>query len=253
MLPAAAALAQPDAAETAWKEVRTRHVIVRHVDNARLAQDVSRAAERDYDRIARELGITRYDRFWVWQDRAVVWLHPSREHFRRATNAPEWATARSQHEQRRIDTYEQAPGLLSEALPHELAHIVFSEFVGDESQVPLWLHEGVAQWAQLERRRLAPEQVAALRRQGRLLPLRRLTAADVRTEENAPAAAAFYAQAVALIRFMIERYGPRRFRAFCGQLRDGKSVDDALRFAYPREIRNIEDLEEAWLKAMEGG
>jgi hypothetical protein len=60
----------------------------------------------------------------------------------------------------------------------------------------------------------------------------------------------FYAQSVSLVGFLIEQHGSERFRIFCGQLRDRKDLEDALRFAYPESLRNIVDLERAWKKYM---
>lgn len=51
--------------------------------------------------------------------------------------------------------------------------------------------------------------------------------------------------------FLIERFGAARFRTFCGHLRDGKSMDDALRFTYPRSLRSIEELEATWIAYLE--
>ena len=56
----------------------------------------------------------------------------------------------------------------------------------------------------------------------------------------------FYAQSVSLVGFIIKEYGADRFRKFCGQLRDEKSINEALRFTYPDEISTIELLEKSW-------
>ena len=36
---------------------------------------------------------------------------------------------------------------MNSLLVHEIAHLIFRDFVGFKSDVPLWLDEGVAQWA----------------------------------------------------------------------------------------------------------
>jgi hypothetical protein len=51
---------------------------------------------------------------------------------------------------------------------------------------------------------------------------------------------------VSLVDFLVRKYGSLRFRTFCGHVRDGKSVDGALRFTYPESIRNMDALEKAW-------
>ena len=64
--------------------------------------------------------------------------------------------------------------------------------------------------------------------------------------------AIFYAESVSIVEFMIEEHGSTNFRKFCGELKNGKSVDDALRFTYPGSIGSIGALEKAWLKYLEG-
>ena len=71
---------------------------------------------------------------------------------------------------------------------------------------------------------------------------------DVRTVKNKGVAVIFYAQAVSVVGFMIEKYGSAGFRRFCGQLRDGKTINEALRFTYPEKICNVSLLEKEWYK-----
>jgi hypothetical protein len=56
----------------------------------------------------------------------------------------------------------------------------------------------------------------------------------------------YYLQSVSLVGFLIERYGSEDFANFCRQLREGKSLDEALRFTYPTHIRDINELETKW-------
>ena len=58
----------------------------------------------------------------------------------------------------------------------------------------------------------------------------------------------FYIEAVSLVGFLIEHYGASSFTDFCRQLRDGKSLEEALKFTYPTHITGIEELESAWLE-----
>jgi hypothetical protein len=56
----------------------------------------------------------------------------------------------------------------------------------------------------------------------------------------------FYLQSAGLVGFMLEHGGSEAFRKFCGGLRDGKPMDDALRFTYPETLRSLEALDTAW-------
>ncbi len=49
-----------------------------------------------------------------------------------------------------------------------------------------------------------------------------------------------------IVAFLIERYGSVDFAEFCRQLRNGKSLDDALKGAYPAQIYGLDDLEKKW-------
>ncbi len=57
----------------------------------------------------------------------------------------------------------------------------------------------------------------------------------------------YYLQAISLIDFMIERFGADRFIAFCRHLRDGKNIDNALKFSFPTVLRTADELQAAWL------
>jgi hypothetical protein len=88
---------------------------------------------------------------------------------------------------------------------------------------------------------------------GKLLSLPQMMALDVRTIGNRDLVTVYYIQAVSLVGFMITEYGPNRFTSFCRQLRDGKTIEDSLRFAYPISIRSIEELDGKWKQyIMEG-
>jgi hypothetical protein len=118
--------------------------------------------------------------------------------------------------------------------------------VGFGRAVPLWLDEGVAQWAERGRR---PETEALVRRldtRGELLPLAALARLNVREAADPLVAARFYGQAASVVGYLIVAHGAGRFRKLCGHLRAGKSIDDALRFTYPSTARNMVTLEQQW-------
>jgi hypothetical protein len=61
----------------------------------------------------------------------------------------------------------------------------------------------------------------------------------------------YYAQSMSLVGFLIEQYGSNDFAHFCRQLRDGKTLEEALLSVYPLYIRNIDEFEEQWRKYLE--
>ena len=81
---------------------------------------------------------------------------------------------------------------------------------------------------------------------GRALSLRELTQTDVRKVTDADRALHFYIQAASLIDFLVRKFGADNFIAFCRQLRDGKTLDEALSFTYPTTMRDLTQMEEKW-------
>lgn len=239
------------AADNPWREIKQKHFIIHYVSSREFAEQVGRTAEKYYRKIARDLGFARHDKFWLWERRARIYIYRSRADFTHATGSPKWAAGKADYEARTIATYEGSTTFINSVLPHELTHLIFMEFVGFERDIPLWLNEGVAQWEDDTQRDKAIGLARYLHFRKRLTPVRRLMTVNVGDVESTGQAVAFYSQAVSLVGFMIEKYGSSRFRTFCGQLRDGKPVEDALRFTYPGTIRSIEALETEWHQHLE--
>jgi len=210
-----------------------------------------------YDKIAADLGYSRYDKFWQWENRAKIYLYRTHEEFLRATGKHKWVYGTAFYNERKIITYRWNKGFLHALLPHELAHLIFRDFVGfpiSGGGIPLWIDEGVAQWEERDKRKLAAEMVKELVREGNYIPLSKLVLISVRdTEKNYMMARKFYIQAVSLVGYFIEEYGAAKFTLFCRQLRDEKSMNEALSFTYTNLIRDMKELEEKWIEYYGGG
>jgi len=228
-----------------WRTLKFDHFLVSFEGDERHAQRMGRAAETLLGRIMEELGYRQRDRFWVWENRCRIRIYRTRAAFRDGVGAPEWAGGRADYARRTIETYEGSETFADRVLPHELAHLVFREFIGFEGDVPGWLDEGVAQWVGL---RLSGAALPVLPRA--LIGLRAMTTMDLRSADRATASAV-YAQSVAIVDFLIRTRGKERLTDFCRRLRDGRGLDDALRFTYGAALRNIEALDVAWRKERE--
>ncbi|MGE5280580.1 MAG: peptidase MA family metallohydrolase [Deltaproteobacteria bacterium] len=245
----AGAGAQEDAA---WQEMKGDHFIVSYVGDAVFAREVLRKAEYYYGRVARDLGYTRYDNYWQWERRAKVRIFPTQASYVQATGQPSWSIGSAYYATREILSYSGCQAFVEETLPHEIAHLIFREFVGFASDVPLWLDEGVAQRQEPSKQRVVDYYVWQIAQAGKLWPLRRLTQARQAELEDPDQARTFYIEAASVVSFLIERNGADAFIEFCRQLRDGKPLDTALRFAYPSKIRSLDELEQAWLGYVNG-
>ena len=233
----------------AWKVVKGKHFIVHHRDDRAFADKAAARAEEHYRTIAADLGFTKYGDFWTWDKRVKIFIYPTQAEFMRAVGAPKWAAGKATYSRKEIATFEGSGRFLESVLPHELAHLVLRDFIGFTGKIPLWLDEGVAQWAEKGERTRALERVRRLAARNRLTSLKTLMVTDVRQLKDPVAVADFYAQSVSLVGFL-KKQGTKSFRVLCGHLRDGKKLGDALRFTYPAKFRNIQELEVAWKKAL---
>ncbi|MEK7850187.1 MAG: peptidase MA family metallohydrolase [Candidatus Omnitrophota bacterium] len=232
-----------------WQELRGDHFIIYYEnDSDGFVKEVLRQAERDYSQIASDLGYARYANFWQWENRVKIFIYPDQDSFLKATLQPSWSVGTANYTTKQISGFSGCTQFKTDTLAHEIAHLVFRDFVGFVGEVPLWLDEGVAQSQEKSKRELINYYARALYEKNQLLSLKSLTEMDVRRVAEGAQAQDFYVQAASLVSFLIERYGADNFTHFCRQLRDGKSLDEALRFAYAGRIGSSSELERKWLK-----
>jgi len=254
-----------------WKEVSGEHFIVYFLDNEGFANDVLRNAEIFYRQIAIEIGYPRYSEFWTWDKRVKIYIYQDRDTFIKATSQPAWSEGMADYTNKQILSYAWSQGFMESLLPHEMAHLIFRDFVGFKGEIPLWLDEGVAQWAEEPKRAYVKTMAKKLYQGDQLITLDdmmklkldnfkekdRVYIRPNRTKDGSEGVlfisgdnfiSTYYLQSVSLVGFLIERYGSDSFANLCRQLRDGKSLDEALRFTYPVQIRSLSELENAWRK-----
>ena len=206
-------------------------------------------AEVYYTQIRLDLGLThvvhRDQVPWLGDKRCQIFLYPtaSLPPGDRRPSLVRWLCQLSRaHGLRHL----AVSAFLEQTLPHELAHIIFREFVGFENpRIPRWLDEGVAQYAESNRREGAWDVMRQGLAQGIFIPLEQLNTMHVR-HASGGTAHVFYTQAATLVHFFLAAYGPRRFIDFCSNLRDGYSIERALSFATGSSIASLAALEDAW-------
>jgi hypothetical protein len=229
-----------------WKELKGDHFIVYYLADESFAKQVAHDAEIYYNRIADELGYPRYSNFWQWENRAKVYIHDTAENFRKATGEPDWSHGVAMYSKKEIHSFTASEGFLDGILPHEIAHLIFRDFVGYKGvEVPIWLDEGVAQWEEPQKRQMAKRVSKWLIHFGKDMAVQDLTATDVRSLKDQEKVDFFYMQSVSIVDFLITKYGARSFTDFCRALRDGKSFNEALRGSFVA-IENLAELDLAW-------
>lgn len=232
-----------------WRVRSSKHFRVLYQENTAFAAAVVERAEYEYAQITYDLGlqhVVKRDHVpWLWDNRCRIYLYPNRQAYLDATGAPTWSGGFVRYRERVIYSFISS-SFLESTLPHELAHILFREFVGFRNpHVPRWLDEGVAQYAEVGKRAAGLRLMSQWLAQDTYIPFGDLHGLAVRRAHGGMAHL-FYTQAVTVVHFLLETYGSRRFILFCSNLRDGRTIDRALSFATGGRLRSLEALEAAW-------
>jgi len=270
------------AAGQQWQEIKGDHFIVylaysqdglsaNKTRIEKFAEEVARQSEIYYGRIASDLGYPRYSEFWTWDKRVKVYIYPERDSFLKASGQPYWSEGMADYTNKKILGFYGSRGFMDSVLPHEIAHLIFRDFVGFKSDIPLWLDEGVAQWEEEKKRGELRAFAKDLLDKNSFLSLDDMMGLDVRnivTKDNVYMRQSrsakgepvvmfltgeilvntYYIQAASLAGFMINKYGSESFAELCRQLRDGKKVKDAILSVYYTHIRSLEEFEKEWVK-----
>src|SRR3989344_726207 len=251
-----------------WKELKGTHFIVYFNGEESFARDVLNSAEKYYIRIAGELGYARYQDFWTWEKRCKIYVYPDHDSFLKSTGGAEWSHGMAEYSTKTIYSYAWHEGFPESLLPHEIAHLIFRDFIGFKGEVPLWLDEGVAQWEEEAKRPQMKAMVKELYGKAGLLTIQDMMKLDIRrikgkegvhiraalTKDGSPGVVflsndnlvnTYYLQSVSMIGFLIEKFGGESFTAFCRELRDGETLEEALKSAYTT-ITTIAEFEKRW-------
>ncbi len=233
------------------------------------SKDVLRKSEVYYERIAEDLGYQRTSGFWTWDKRVKIYLYPDHDEFVKFSNHPVWAGGAADYNTKTIMSYFGSKDFADTILPHEIAHLIFRDFVGFKGVVPLWLDEGVAQWTEEKKRQRVKKLAKEMFFNNGLLTMNDMMKFPINDITNMESVyirptrartgeagvlfmtgnnliAAYYVEAVSLVGFLIEKFGKTEFTNFCRALRDGKSVEEALIVVYSPYIRNLTDFENQW-------
>jgi len=230
-----------------WKIEKSEHFIIySRTASPEYVAEVLHKAERYYLSITEELGFTRFDKFWTWENRAVIYLFTDAEEYKNITNNPGWSGAGTNVYERKIYTFVNMKNFFDVILPHEIGHIVFREFVGYAKPLPLWLDEGVACYLEKSQRADRLRTAKALVRSKIFMQIEELQTVNKMYLLIMPDI--FYAESASIIEFLISVYGNEKFIDFMRRLRDlrvDQSWEVALVGAY--QFRDINELNVRWM------
>lgn len=235
-----------------WKEYTRRHFIIYYKQAPYdFVETVNKAAEEYYLEITNNLGFTRY-KGWNWEDRAKIYIYDDMEDYIASARQAGWSAGSAYPKDKTIRTFPTSSGFFDSTLPHELGHIIFREFIGFKAQIPAWFEEGVAMYQEKAKRWGAHATVREAIEEGTFIPLQELTITHVRHHATRDLVNLFYAESASVVNFMINELGEQSFVYLCRKLKDGKPFSWTLDSVYGR-IKNIDDLNEAWVKYLKDG
>jgi len=224
-----------------WQTEKSQHFIVHYqAAPANYLSQLTSEAETYYNSIIDDLGFRRFD-FWSWDNRAKIYLYDDSATFLSDTQRQSWAGAVVYVANRTIKTFIGQAGFFDSILPHELTHIIFREFIGEKTYLPLWIDEGVA--SSQEKSYLGTRLALAKN----LIERNQYIKLDKFSEVRDPdlvQANVFYGEAASLIVFLIRGQGRENFLDFCRKIRDGANWKSALFSVY--HFENFDEFEQAW-------
>ena len=233
--------------EASWKEKKGSHFLIYEQEESSFAAQVLDKAEDFYQDEIRYFGTLPENSFWSWENRCKIYLYHSRAEYMTQTRQPEWSSGYADVKRRAIVSYEDAPDFLESVLPHEMAHLIFREFIeADNQRVPRWLDEGFAIAQESAMRTSLDETIRKAVRSNSTIPLRDLNAVGSLHNHPAEQARLFYAQAQSLTRFLLEDRDSSYFVNFCRALRDGLGLEEALRKSYGSDFSSLDTFEKNW-------
>lgn len=234
-----------DAAE--WDISKSTHFIV-YFKNAPddFIGEVINRSEDYYESITEAIGFTRFD-FWLWDDRAKIYVYDTPEDYMKETHQPAWSAGLAVPKQKMISTFVNSAGFFDNILPHEMAHIIFREFVGFENEaIPLWLDEGVSSYQEQLRVSTSDMLLRKALDNNKIIALEDLSGFNLRSSPESASLQLFYAEASSAVGFLINNFGTDKFVEFCRNLRDKKNLTQSLSYVY--NFSSIKELEASWIE-----
>lgn len=228
-----------------WRIAKSTHFIVYYKNAPKdFLEKLISKSEDYYNTIAENLGFRRYN-FWLWGNRAKIYVYDNVEDYQNVTGLPSWSMGSVIPKEKTIHVFPYINWFFEIILPHELGHIIFREFVGfDNTAIPIWLDEGVASYQEKFRRALADRLVKKAIDENRFISLQWLSNINPHLIKEPEIVELFYAESISVVNYLIKEFGKDRFFFFCRALRDKKNFEEAMASIY--RFKNIKELDSAW-------
>ncbi len=233
-----------------WNLNSSRHFNIYYRNAPKeFVKTVEASAEEYYHEVTRNLGFYRMQN-WTFDRKATIYIFDDLEDYRRRSGMFVWSVGTANTRMKTIRTFPASHGFFDSVLPHELGHIIFREYVGYRSRIPLWFEEGVAMHQEKAKRWDADQKVKKAISDGTFIPLRRLTSMRLHHDSGRETIELFYNESASVFNFLMKKIGKHRFARLCRDLKDGDNFEQVLTRVYPR-FRSLEDLNDLWVKSIE--
>ena len=228
-----------------WTKEETWHfrIYYRNADR-KYIEELKDKAERYYWKLDNEVGLMHLQ----WKGK--IYVYDNKEDYMTYTGQPEWSLGCANVEKSTIKSFSGCKGFFTNILPHELGHLVLHEYLGGRN-VPLCLHEGVAQYLEETKARRNFKNVIkrALQKES-FFPLAELF--DITSSELAAMEEndirVFYAESVGIVEYLIRKHGTIDFSRFLQRLKESGDLQSALRWGF--DYNSISELNEEWLRSL---
>ncbi len=227
-------------------------VICQSSDDEDMAHDILNHAEDYYNDIADDIGYSRYQDFWTWNNRVKIILFHDQQSYVQQTGQPPWSQGFASiyselFKSRIIVSYKDQSNFLEVILPHEITHLILHDFIGFDRPIPRFFDEGVAQLEQKDDSLNHMDVMVQLITGGQIIPLQDLLSYDLMAHKNdAHSVSIFYVESLYIVDFLVKTYGKDAFKELCRNLRDGKSFEEALKSSYYPTIDSMQTLQDKW-------
>lgn len=224
-----------------WQTDKSQHFIINYqkVSPGYIAEVIAKA-EKYYNSIVDDLGYRRFD-FWSWDNRAKIYLYNTNADYLIDSKRTNWSGACVNVSGRVIISFIGQDNFFDSILPHEMAHIIFREFIGNKADLPLWIEEGVACSHEYNSLKERLRTIKELIKEGVYIDL---VALSTMTDYSKIGPKVFYSEAAALINFLLKQYGKDAFLDFSRQVRDGVKWQEAFKKSY--HFENLNEFEAKW-------
>lgn len=224
-----------------WQAKKSQHFIVYYQEApVSFVDELTYKAEDYYNSIMEELGFRRFD-FWSWDNRAKVYLFNNSHDYLDETHSVAWSGAQVSIKNRVIKTFIGQEFFLDSMLPHEMAHIIFREFIGLNINLPLWIDEGVACSQEKNSLALRMQTAKVLVKKNSYLKFDKLSELH---DSSSIQPDVFYSESASIIVFLLTKYDKESFLNFSRKLRDGIEWKKAIFDSY--HFTSLEEFEAAW-------